>query len=417
MATVITMPKLSDTMTDGLFICWRKNVGELVERGDILAEVETDKAVMELESFASGILLKTLAREGEIVLVGAVLGLIGEAEDMAETATLEASLKAAESEASAAEAQSRRSLSQEQVVQLSPAHKTGEHEKASPIVRRMAREQGIDLAGLQGSGPEGRITQDDLERYVAGRRGKSELPDSVQAEPDTAEWAARPEYKGATAVAGGPSVMRQAITTTVGRSWREIPHFSITSEVAMDACREIVRELKSVRQQIGYNALIIKACAAALEQFPLLHVAGGMTTSGISISFAVSLPDGLLMPVIKDCQRLSVDEIGYESARLADKSRTGHLSAAEMSGGGFSISNLGMYGVDEFIALIVPGQTSILAVGAVADRALVRDGQLLVAPTMRLTLSCDHRVIDGAYAASFLAELRQILEHPLPLLL
>jgi pyruvate dehydrogenase E2 component (dihydrolipoamide acetyltransferase) len=405
MAIVITMPKLSDTMTDGQFICWRKNLGERVERGDILAEVETDKAVMELEAFSSGFLIKTMAKAGEIVPVGTVLGLLGEAEDMPDPAETASGPVEAES---AAEAEPERALSP--AGRAVPGHETSEHEKASPIVRRMAREQGINLAHLQGSGPDGRITQDDLQLYIVSRQSIPELADAV----DTAAAALKKE--SATG-ADGPSAMRKAITTTVSRSWREIPHFNVTTEINMDVCREIVSEMKEVRHGIGYNALIIKACAAALEKFPLLHTADRTTGNGISISYAVSLPDGLLMPVIRECQRLSVDEIGYEASRLTDKSRSGHLSAEEMSGGGFSVSNLGMYGVDEFFALILPGQTAILAVGAVADRAVVRDGQLVVAPTMRVTLSCDHRVIDGAYAASFLAELRRTLEQPLLLLL
>jgi pyruvate dehydrogenase E2 component (dihydrolipoamide acetyltransferase) len=281
----------------------------------------------------------------------------------------------------------------------------------------MAREQGIDLTRLQGSGPEGRITQDDLQPYIAGLQGKPEPAGTTPTLPKVALTEVPPRQQGSVATAGGRSAMRQAIAATVSRSWREIPHYSITSEIAMDVCQEIVRELRVVRHGIGYNALVIKACAAALEYYPKLHTAEATSAGGIAINFTVALPDGLLMPVIKDCQRLSVDEIGYETSRLKDKSRTGHLSAAEMGGGGFSVSNLGMYGVDEFTALILPGQAAILAVGTVTDRPLVREGQLVIAPTMRVTLSCDHRVIDGAYAASFLAELRRILEQPLSLLL
>lgn len=402
----IIMPKLSDTMTDGQFICWRKNVGETVERGDVLAEIETDKAVMELESFGSGILIKTIAQAGETVPVGTVLGLIGEPGELPEgveispPATPEDQPEPVRPEKTGAGAES-------------PRHDPGEHEKASPIVRRMARELGIDLALLQGSGPDGRITQEDLQNYVTNLRSKPEPEEGLPAEKP----AASPRKEETETGISIQSAMRQAITATVCRSWREIPHFSVTMEIAMDGCREIVNELKEERHLIGYHSLVMKACASALEHFPRLNTTKGTRPGDISIGFAVALPEGLLIPVIKECQRLSVEEIGYEASRLAEKSRTGRLSADEMTGGGFTVSNLGMFGVDEFSALIVPGQTAILAVGAVAERPQVRDGRVVAAPTMRVTLSCDHRVIDGAYAASFLAKLRQTLEHPLLLLL
>jgi pyruvate dehydrogenase E2 component (dihydrolipoamide acetyltransferase) len=302
-------------------------------------------------------------------------------------------------------------------MQPAPAQDAGEHEKASPIVRRMAREQGIDLAQLQGSGPDGRITQEDLQLYVAGRQGKPKMAPAPATGPVVAETTTAAQAKETAADRGIASSMRQAIAATVSRSWREIPHFSVTAELNMSTCRGIVSELKGGQQRIGYHALIVKACAAALELFPQLHTTGGASAGGINISFAVALPEGLLMPVIRDCQGLSLVEIERETSRLAEKSRAGKLSAGEMSGGGFSVSNLGMYGVDEFTALILPGQTATLAVGAVVERPVVREGQMVVAPTMRVTLSCDHRAIDGAYAASFLAELRRLLEHPLSLLI
>jgi pyruvate dehydrogenase E2 component (dihydrolipoamide acetyltransferase) len=187
-------------------------------------------------------------------------------------------------------------------------------------------------------------------------------------------------------------------------------------EIDMEACREIVSELKADTHQIGYNALLIKASAAALEHFPLLRSGDANDDGGIHISMAVALPDGLLMPVIRRCDSLTVTEIESETARLIEKSHSGRLSSAEMSGGCFSVSNLGMYGVEDFTALIMPGQTAILAVGAVAERPVVRNGQVVAAPTMRVTLSSDHRSVDGAYAARFLAVLRGILEKPLSLL-
>jgi pyruvate dehydrogenase E2 component (dihydrolipoamide acetyltransferase) len=210
--------------------------------------------------------------------------------------------------------------------------------------------------------------------------------------------------------------MRQAIAAAVSSSWQTIPHFSVTMEIGMDACREIVSELKTTPLPVGYNALLIKACATTLEQFPLLRAGDAGDVGGIHISIAVALPDGLLMPVVRHCDSLPVAEIEREVARLIDKSRLGRLTSEEMGGGCFSVSNLGMYGVEDFTALIMPGQTAILSVGAVSDRPVVRNGTLAVAATVRVTLSSDHRSIDGAYAARFLAELRTALEKPVSLL-
>ena len=423
MATEITMPKLSDTMTEGSFIGWRKNVGDRIERGDVIAEVETDKAVMELEAFASGVLLATIAKGGENVPVGTVLGLIGEPGELA-AETAEPLRTAA-----AAVAPSQPETPEPPVAAVLPprsevlppslpaGHDGADREKASPLVRRMAREMGIDLIQVRGSGPEGRILQEDL---VPPAALATETPGS-QTEPElvagSAPAPAGPQDAAPSAGLPGPSTMRQAIVATVTRSWQEIPHFTATVEVAMAACREVVSELKGTDGQVGYHALLIKACAVALKGFPLLMAGRPDVAAGpVNISFAVALSDGLLMPVVRDCTRLAAAEIEREAARLADKARSGRLASGEMSGGSFSVSNLGMYGVDEFDALIMPGQVAILAAGAVAERPVVRNGQVCAAPTMRVTLSSDHRVVDGAYAARFLAELRRILEHPVPLL-
>lgn len=418
MAVEITMPKLSDTMTDGNFIGWRKNVGDRIERGEVIAEVETDKAVMELEAFASGILLKTIAQGGETVPVGTVLGLIGEpgeltAETQPESApAVQQTPAVAEPAEPVAEPPVEAAAARVPPAPSTASHEPDEHEKASPLVRRMAREQGIDLAQVQGSGPEGRILREDVQGFAAHRPGETaaatEKP--LSAEPQHME----PPPGTTTAVVAAPSAMRQAIAATVSRSWQEIPHFTVTVEIAMDACREIVRELKGSGNAVGFQDLVAKACAAALGRFPLLL--GPPSGDDIHISFAVALPDGLLMPVLRDCQRQSLVKIASETARLAEKARSGRLTSAELLGGRFSVSNLGMFGVDEFTALIMPGQVAILAIGSVVERPMVRDGQIVAVPTMRVTLSSDHRVVDGAYAASFLAELRRILEQPVSLL-
>ncbi len=419
MAFEITMPKLSDTMTEGSFISWRKSVGDRIERGDILAEVETDKAVMELEAFASGILIKVMAKEGETVPVGTVLGLIGEPQELtaepekdrtgADTGAA-ATAAVAEPPPAAPPAPEATEAPLQAALAAAALQDDTEHEKASPLVRRMARELGINLADIQGSGPEGRILQQDL----AAASRTAAPPADASATP-SAETPLTPQ-PGAVEQQSA-SVMRRAIAATVSRSWQEIPHFSVSLEIAMDACREVVSELKGSDRPLGYQALVIKACASALANFPLLLAAQATARdTPVNISFAVALADGLLMPVIRNCRNLSATKIEQEIVRLAEKARNGRLASEEMSGGNFSLSNLGMYGIDEFAALIMPGQAAILAMGAVVDRPAVRAGLLAVAPTLRVTLSSDHRTVDGAYAAAFLAELRHMLEHPVTLL-
>jgi pyruvate dehydrogenase E2 component (dihydrolipoamide acetyltransferase) len=277
----------------------------------------------------------------------------------------------------------------------------------------MARDQGVDLGQVHGSGPEGRITQEDL----AGFSAQQVVQQPAETTPAVLSAAGALQPQPAEPAATAPaSSMRQAIAAAVTQSWKTIPHFSVTVEIDMGACQEIVSELKATPHPVGYNALLIKACTSALESFPLLRATDAATDAGIHISFAVALPEGLLMPVIRRCDSLSVADIARESARLIEKCRGGRLSSEEMSGGCFSVSNLGMYGVDNFTALIMPGQTAILSVGAVAERPVVRNGKLAAAATMRVTLSSDHRSVDGAYAARFLAELRAILEKPVSLL-
>jgi pyruvate dehydrogenase E2 component (dihydrolipoamide acetyltransferase) len=412
MAKEITMPKLSDTMTEGLFAGWRKNVGERIERGDIIAEVETDKAVMELEAFASGVLLKTMAKNGELVPVGTVLGLIGEPGELDETAeTSPVSEPAANAPVKTTVIPSPPAAQTE--LQPAAIHDEQGHEKASPMVRRLARDQGIDLGQVHGSGPEGRITQEDL----AGFSAQQAAPQTLSAVPPAPSAPETPQPGHAEPATSGPaSSMRQAIAAAVTQSWQTIPHFSVTLDIDMQACREIVNELKGDTHPIGYSALLIKACAHCLEAFPLLRTPAALSQKEMNISFAVALEDGLLMPVVRGCESRSVAGIEREAARLIEKCRQGRLTSEEMSGGCFSVSNLGMYGVDDFTALIMPGQTAILAAGAVSDQAVVRNGAVVSAATMRVTLCSDHRTVDGAYAARFLAELRLILEKPVTLL-
>lgn len=417
MATDITMPKLSDTMTEGRLVSWKKGVGDWVERGDIIAEVETDKATMELEAFASGVLAEQRVKPGELVNVGTVIGVIGGADEVKPTE------KAAAAPPELADwqpppgepANGAEPEIPERVLELPEASAPpaplppGDDTKASPAVRRLAREKGIDLHQVRGSGPEGRILMEDLDQVAA-----NEEPPAAQAgQASAGESPAPPEAEPLTR-------MRGAIARITAEAWRTIPHFYETVEIDMKEAGEIVRELKGSGNAVTYNDLVLKAAALALVQFPRMNASfrdGGVVAHReVNIGFAVAMEEGLQVPVVKGCQSLALKEIALQTVRLAERARSGAITQEEISGGTFSVSNLGMYGIDEFAAVIMPPQAAILAVGAVADRPVVRDGQLAVARTMRATLSCDHRVVDGAYAAQFLGELRRVLENPVLML-
>ena len=494
----IVMPKLSDTMTEGRLVSWKKRVGEAVRRGDVLAEVETDKANMELEAFVSGVLQEIRVQAGEMAQVGTVIAVIGSAEEKgaqsaqpaateepavakpqqepaarpqpetsapsAAAATREAAATVEEpgetpqprndapqggpqgrQETAAAGGQppvtDQQDESQAPAAPQAPgsgetqtaaappkaaeaagapaaaggteagdgeAQAPGEsRERAAPVVRRRAREIGIDLTSVQGSGPDGRILLQDLERHG-----------QAPAEPG------QPSAPVAKPAAGEPrplSRLRAAIAKTVSESWRSIPHFDVTMELLMDDAEAIRKQLKQSGLAVTWTDLVVKGVSLALQKFPLLNAAfaadGVRLLDEINIGVAVSVPDGVLVPVIRGCQALSLAEISGAGRDLAGRARAGSLSEPEMGGGTFSVSNMGMYGVSQFSAIIYPSQAAVLAVGAVLDTVVVEAGAPACAKVMKVTLSADHRLVDGAYAARFLAEFKEILEHPLRLLL
>lgn len=401
MAIEITMPKLSDTMTEGQLGVWRKSVGERVERGDIIAEVETDKATMDLEAFATGILLEQRVQAGELVPVGTVIGLIGEA---AEAAPSPPTPPPPVSEPVPAPV-----IPDQTTAAAAPERSAPHTFQAAPVVRRRAGELGVDLAQVAGSGPEGRVMLEDLERYAPSH--PQELPEAhTQPLPGGAATA---EQQAKTTPL---SRMRSAIARTTGDSWRTIPHFYLTREIEMGQAELVIRGLKGEGVAVSLNALILAAAAKALTVFPALnsgYVDGGIVSyPDVNLAFAVALDDGLQLPVIRGAAGKGVRELTAESSRLADRARKGGLSVDEISGGSFSISNLGMYGADSLASIIMPGQAAILGLGRVADRPLVRNGEIQAARLMTATLSCDHRIVDGVAAAAFLGEIKRLLEHP-----
>jgi len=405
------MPKLSDTMTEGRLISWKKSVGEKVERGDILAEVETDKANMELESFSSGILLETRVKPGDMAVVGTVIAIVGEAGDAAPAPEKKTVLPpaGAENEQPTPVEQVRKGEASGMSEEFSeterpqpepvtgamdkeelpePEKTTGEPvgsapvdaEKASPMVRRLAREQGIDLMLVKGSGPDGRILQEDLEKQVKVEV-KVEEEKQVKVEVKVEEKASEPEQSisGAQGAEQPLSRMRAAIARTVSRSWQEIPHFTVTVSINMSEAEEVRRELKESGTQLSINDLIIKAATSALVKFPQLNnsFAGDRiaVNSDINIGQAVGLEDGLVVPVIRGCQGLSLKEIAGLSRELIGRAKEGKISEAELGGGTLTISNLGMFGVEEFMAVIQPPQGAIRAVGRSGMRRWCRTAQ------------------------------------------
>jgi len=420
MATEITMPKLSDTMTEGRLISWKKSVGEKVERGDILAEVETDKANMELEAFTSGTLLETRVKPGEMAVVGTVIAIVGdagkaarpEAEKEVPVPTTPETKKPQPEPASYTE--DKGALPEPEKTAVEPAGEPSEIGKASPMVRRLARERGIDLKLVTGSGPDGRVLQEDLEGIFKTDDGTKDRGPGTAKE----ETAAKSEAVSASmGVSELPlSRMRAAIARTVSRAWQDIPHFAVTMAVDVGEAEEVRRELKESGTPLSINDFIIKAAAMALLKFPRANnsFAGDriIVNNEINIGLAVALDEGLMVPVIKGCRGLSLKEIAVRSRELVGRAKEGKINETELSGGTFSISNLGMFGVDEFMAVIQPPQGAILAVGSICDVAVVKGGAIQASRIMRVTLSADHRLIDGAYAAQFLKELKRILENP-----
>lgn len=413
----VTMPKLSDTMTEGTVVVWRKAAGQQIERGEVIAEVETDKATMELEAFASGVLLEIRVEAGKTVPVGTVIGTIGAAgERPAAAAPSPEPLP----EPPPLPAQPVQPTPTAPPVPSAPPVRALEDDLlAAPVVRRRARELGIDLAAVTGSGPGGRILLEDLEQG----RPVPEKPEAEQAPVVQTPLPARamtdlPEGEAARQPPAAQPLtrMRAAIARTVSDSWRTIPHFSVTVEVRMDAAEQFRGRLKDAGTPVSVTALLVKASAQALSRFPQLNASlreGGVVIHPeINIGIVTRREEGLLVPVLRGCGGLSLAEVANRSAQLVEKARHGQLSDTELTGGTFAISNLGMFGVHSFVALILPPMAAVLATGAVRDGVVAQDGRPVVARLLALTLSADHRLVDGVYAAEFLQDVKQLLETP-----
>jgi len=425
MATNILMPALSPTMTEGTLTRWLKQEGEVVKAGDVIAEIETDKATMEVEAVDEGVLGKILVPDGsEGVKVNAPIAvLVAEGESVPAGPAPPAEKAAAAPAPSPGPPPAATAAAPAQANGHAPA---GERLFISPLARRMARQAGLDPATLVGSGPSGRIVKADIEAALR------------QAPPAAPQAAAPATPPPAPALRAGAitaphdlvphSSMRKVIARRLVEAKQQIPHFYITLDVALDALLDLRAALnaKSAKEgpgafKLSVNDLLIKAAAIALRRVPKVNAS--FTEDGIAfyrdvdISIAVAIPDGLITPIIRHADEKGLAAISNEMKTLAARARAGKLKPEEFQGGGFSISNLGMYGVREFAAIINPPQSAILAIGAGEKRPVVKEGALAIATLMTCTLSVDHRVVDGALGAEWLAAFKAIVEDPLSLML
>jgi pyruvate dehydrogenase E2 component (dihydrolipoamide acetyltransferase) len=428
----VFMPRLSDTMEEGVLSQWLKKEGDAVAKGDVLAEVETDKAMMELEAYDEGVLVRVLVPEGATVPIGATIAVIGKEGDEvgggAPAQQQEQQEQAAAPEQPDVPAESAPAPAQEpsQPSQPSPAPApapAGNAPVSSPLARRIARENGIDLAGVTGSGPGGRIVRADVEDAIsADGRKQPPVQAPAAARPTAAPAPVQRQPSSATDSEELPlSRIRKITAQRLTDSSRDAPHFYLTSVVNVEKLlafrRETNEALAAVGVKVSVNDLLVRAAAVVLRRHPNVNASWGedklLRHRRINVGVAVALEDGLIVPVVRDADRKSLNEIATETRELAEKARSGKLTPDEFSGGTFTISNLGMFGIDHFTAVINPPEAAILAVGAAKQEAVVRDGEIVAESRMKLTLSIDHRVLDGASAAAYLRDLTELLEEPL----
>lgn len=430
-AEVVTMPRLSDTMEEGTVASWLKQVGDKVEEGDILAEIETDKATMEFESFYEGTLLYIGINEGETAPVDSILAIIGK-----EGTDVDAVLKAAKSGGSSSESAS--SEEKETLNKSESSSNTNEKKEetsktasssssngriiASPLAKKIAEDKGIDLTQVQGTGDNGRIIKRDVENYKPAAK---EAPAAKETSAPATETApvVTPFVPG-----GGESSeevknsqMRKTIARRLGESKFSAPHYYLTVELDMDnaiASRKTINDIPDIK--VSFNDMIVKACAMALRKHPQVNTTwnDGTTTyhKHIHMGVAVAVDEGLLVPVLKFADQMSLTTIGGKVRELAGKARNKKIAPAEMEGSTFTISNLGMFGILEFTSIINQPNSAILSVGTIVQKPVVKNGEIVVGNTMKVTLACDHRTVDGATGAQFLQTVKQYVENPVTML-
>jgi pyruvate dehydrogenase E2 component (dihydrolipoamide acetyltransferase) len=439
----VEMPKMGDTMEEGKILRWIKHEGDPVNKGESLAEVETDKVNIEIESFASGVLRKILVPEGASAPIGAGIALIGAPEEpLPDLLAGNGSAKAAapkEMEKGATTSEgSRQSLSeakgdnrgqqtvpsqatsQQTSIQSPPGTESQGRIFISPIARRIAEEHQLDYSRVEGTGPNGRIIKMDVEAALAQRQAIPATPAPIEAPAPSA-------IETGEVIEIPLTAMRRTIAKRLSQSMQTAPHFYVTSVIDTGKLADLRRQINEYAQKepdpvkVSFNDLIVKAVALALVRMPQVNVSFAedrlIQKKQVHIGMAVSLEQGLIVPVIRDADQRRILAIARESQRLAELARTGKLRPEDFSGGTFTVSNLGMFDVDSFTAVINPPESAILAVGSITPTPVVVDGQVVVRDRMKVTLSSDHRAIDGATAARFLQEVKRLLEEPFGLLL
>jgi pyruvate dehydrogenase E2 component (dihydrolipoamide acetyltransferase) len=422
---IITMPRLSDTMTDGTVSAWLKKVGDVVVEGDILAEIETDKATMEFECFYEGTILYIGVQEGETAPVDSLLTIIGPAgtdvsaivaggvpdtsatsNEKTETGTETTTPKVEQSEPTTTS-------------DTTPAiNGSGGRIFASPLAKKIAADKGIKLADVSGSGENGRIIKKDIENYIPA--AKVEVSETVTAPiaAPVASFVAAGEEKSEEIK---NSQMRKAIAKSLAASKFTAPDFSLNIEVNMDNAMASRKTINSIPEtKVSFNDMVVKACAMALQKHPQVNTswteANTIMHSHIHIGVAVAVDDGLLVPVVKHTNQMSLTQIGSTVRDLAGKARNKKISPAEMQGSTFTVSNLGMFGIENFTSIINQPNSAILSVGAIVEKPIVKNGQIVIGNTMKLALTCDHRTVDGAVGAQFLQTLKTFIENPVTML-
>ena len=449
----LTMPRLSDTMSEGTVGRWLKQPGDKIEKGDIVAEIETDKATMELEAFESGTLQQILVPEGQTVPIGTPIGMIGNGAAPAAPASTPAAPAAAPANApteeGGAEATPRTTneaqqqtgqAATQQTVSAPPAAEgangqtEGDRIKASPIARRLAEQHGVDLSKVQGTGPGGRILKENVEAAVGtAQQAVSAAP--APAAPTPAPAAAPAPAAPAPAPAPTPagevtpmSRMRRAIARAMTDSKPGVPHIYITSEIDMAEAMRLRKQINdsgAAAVKISPNDMVVKAAAKALAKFPQINSSYATTADNqpgviahpqINVSVAVATDSGLLAPAVRDADKKSIGTIAAEVRDMAGRAREGKIKPNELEGATFQTSNLGMFDVVDFVSIITVPQAASLSIGAIRQIPVVRDGQIVIGEIMNVTLSVDHRVADGAVAAQFLQELKRLLQSPMSLL-
>ena len=417
---VITMPRLSDTMTDGTVASWLKKEGDSVEEGDILAEIETDKATMEFECFYEGTILYIGVQEGETAPVDSLLTIIGPAgTNVSAIIAGGVAIGATSSVANSTETEIEKKEDKVEATKAPDVHTTinnsGGRIFASPLAKKIAADKGINLANVAGSGENGRIIKKDVENYIPAVKPTEAAVSSVA---PVVSFTTEGEEKSEEIK---NSQMRKAIAKSLGSSKFSAPDFSLNIEVNMDSAMTSRKTINSIPDtKVSFNDMVVKACAMALQKHPQVNTSwtdnNTIYHSHIHVGVAVAVDDGLLVPVVKHTNQMSLTQIGATVRDLAGKARNKKISPAEMQGSTFTVSNLGMFGIENFTSIINQPNSAILSVGAIVEKPVVKNGQIIVGNTMKLTLTCDHRTVDGAVGAQFLQTLKTFIENPVTML-